>query len=118
MAQFASGKIEISPQVIATLAGRAVTQCYGVVGMAPRHLQDGLAEVLQQENLRRGVEVHRHGEQLTIELYVILEYGVRIAEVARNIIDVVRYQVERATGLEVAQVNVNVQGLLHDKTSP
>ncbi len=117
MSQF-PGRIEISPQAIATLAGRAVTQCYGVVGMAPRHIQDGLAEVLQQENIRRGVEVHRHGDQVIIELYVILEEGVRIAEVARNIIDVVRYQVEKATSLEVAQVNVNIQGLLHGKATP
>jgi len=112
------GKIEISPQVIATLAGRAVTQCYGVVGMAPRRLHDGWAEVLQQENLRRGVDVSWHGHQLIIELHVIMEHGVRIAEVARNIIDVVRYQVEKVTGLEVAQVNVTVEGLHQGKTVP
>ncbi len=105
------GKIEVSPQAIATIAGHAITSCYGVVGMASTTLKDGLAEILQQENYSRGVKVHLADDQIIIDLYVVIEYGVRISEVAHNIMSSVQYAVERSLGLPVAQVNVHVQGL-------
>jgi uncharacterized alkaline shock family protein YloU len=105
------GKVEVSPGAIATIAGRAVTQCYGVVGMASRRLKDGFAEILQQENLSRGVEVRFVDDQIIVDLYVVIEYGTRISEVAKNIMSNVKFAVEKSLGLPVAQVNVNVQGL-------
>jgi len=105
------GKIEVAPQAIATIAGHAVISCYGVVGMAATTLRDGLAELLQHENLSRGVRVHLVDDQIIIDLYVVIEYGVRISEVAHNIMSSVKYAVERALGLPVAQVNIHVQGL-------
>lgn len=106
------GKIEVAPRAIATIAARAVVNCYGVVGMSARTLKDGLAVLLQQENPHRGVEVHFiDGQKIVIDLYVIMEYGVRICEVARNIMENVKYAVEKALGLPVVQVNVHVQGL-------
>lgn len=105
------GKVEVSPHAIATIAGHAIASCYGVVGMASTTLKDGLAEILQQENYSRGVKVHLVDGQIVIDLYVVIEYGVRISEVAHNIMSGVRYAVERSLGLPVAQVNVHVQGL-------
>jgi uncharacterized alkaline shock family protein YloU len=110
------GKIEVAPRAIATIAARAVGQSYGVVGMAPHTLREGVAQVLHQQDVHRGVEVRIGYESITIDLYVILEYGTRIAEVARNLQEHVRYAVEQALGMPVAQVNVRVQGLrTHDK---
>ena len=105
------GKVEVSLDAVATIAGRAALQCYGVVGMSSSRLRDDIAEVLQQENYRRGVKVHSRDSNITIDLYVVVEYGTRISEVGRNIMSTVKFTVEKALGLPVAQVNVNVQGL-------
>jgi uncharacterized alkaline shock family protein YloU len=104
------GKIEISPTAIAALANMAVLECYGVVGMSSTKLSDGIAELLHRDS-RRGVEVRLEGERIVIDLYVIIEYGTRISEVAHNIMESVKFQVEKALGVPVAEVNVHVQGL-------
>ena len=105
------GKIEISEEVIATIAGAAAVECYGLVGMASRKLTDGFADLLGRENLARGVVVTINDDQVVIDLYIIVGYGVKISEVAANVMERVRYTTENLTGLRVAQVNVNVQGV-------
>jgi|SRR5581483_2825449 uncharacterized alkaline shock family protein YloU len=104
------GIIEISPLAIARLASRAVLQSYGVVGMAAPNLASDIAGTLTRDP-HRGIEVHVEDERVTIDLYVIIEYGTRITTVANSMISAVRFYVEKATGLSVAQVNVHVQGL-------
>jgi len=105
------GKIEISPAAIASIASQAVQESYGVVGMASRNLKDGLVELLAPGASHRGVDVRLVDEQIIIDLYVIIEYGTRISEVAHNIMSAVKFRVEKALGIPVAQVNVHVQGL-------
>lgn len=105
------GKIEVAPRAIATIAANAVSQSYGVVGMAPHTLREGVAKVLRQQDAHRGVVVRIGDDDIAIDLYVILEYGTRIAEVARNVQENVRYAVEQALSMPVARVNVRVQGL-------
>lgn len=105
------GQINIADEVIAVIAGTAATECYGVVGMASRTIQDGIAELLGRDNLSRGVEVRLSGEEVVIDLYIIVEYGTKITEVAHNAMEKVRYVVETMTGLKVASVNVVVQGV-------
>lgn len=106
------GKIEIAPAAIASLASQAVLQCYGVVGLAAKSLKNGIAELLHpRESHRRGVEVQVHDGQITIDLFVVLEFGTRISEVARNIQESVKYNVEKALGSPVAEVNVHILGL-------
>lgn len=108
------GKIEVAPRAIATLAGRAVADCYGVVGIAARHLRFGAVEVLAPEQYGRGVEVRFSDDTITIDVYVVLEHGLRITEIAHNIMATVKYVVERALGLRVVRINVNVQALRID----
>jgi uncharacterized alkaline shock family protein YloU len=74
-------------------------------------LKDGIVELLGKENLSRGVEVRFIDDQTVIDLYIIVSYGVRISEVAHNIIDKVAYTVQKVLGIEVAKVNINVQGV-------
>ncbi len=105
------GRLSVSEDVIATIAGVAATECYGIVGMSSRRMADGIAELLGRENLSRGVEVAVEGDKATITLNVIVGYGTRISEVARNVVDKVKYTVENATDLKVAKVKVNVQGV-------
>jgi uncharacterized alkaline shock family protein YloU len=105
------GAVNISHEVLASIAGNAATECYGLVGMASRTLRDGIAELLGRDAVSTGVEVKVDGDQVVIELYIIVEYGVRISEVARNIQERVKYSVEDLTGRNVNSVNVNVQGV-------
>lgn len=108
---YALGTVEVSPRVVAMLAAKAAGDCYGIVGMSARGLRDGLAELLNRENAERGIELRVQDEGLGIDLYVIVDHGVRILEVAHNLMSAVAYSVEQHLGIRVLQVNVNVQGI-------
>ncbi len=108
------GRIEVLPAVVGAIAGHAAIQCYGVMGMAARGLRDGVATLLRRENIHRGVEVRDVQGQLAIDLYVVVQYGVRITEVAHNLKSAVRFEVERSTGVPVGEINVFVQGVHGD----
>jgi uncharacterized alkaline shock family protein YloU len=105
------GRIEISPLAVASIASLAVLESYGVVGMASRNIKDGLVELLAPSASYRGVDVKIVGGAITVDLYVIIEYGVRISEVAHNIMSSVKFRVEKTLGMPVTEVNVHVQGL-------
>ncbi|MGE5598393.1 MAG: Asp23/Gls24 family envelope stress response protein [Bacteroidota bacterium] len=106
------GTINVSPDAVAMVAGIAALECYGVVGMASRGFHDGIAELLRtKDSLAKGISVQTDGDQVTINLYVIVEYGTRIKEVARNVVERVRYTVQSHLGLTVSEVNVIVQGV-------
>lgn len=110
------GLINISPNAVAMVAGIATMQCFGVVGMASRNLQDGISELLTgKDNLTKGIEVFIEDESVNITLYIIVEYGIRIQEVARNVIENVKYAVESQLGLQIPQVDVIVQGVRVNK---
>lgn len=104
------GRIDISSATIATIAAQSVNQCYGVVGMASKNLVNGIAQLLSRDN-RRGVEVKMAGDKVIIDVYVVMEYGVRIRTVAESIQQTVKFHVEKSLGLPVHAVNVYVQGL-------
>lgn len=106
-----TGKVEISHNAIATIVQNAVLECYGVVGMAPSTLRRSIARRLGQDDPQRGIEIEVHDAHVAITLYLILEYGTRISEVAQNVMATVKFAVERVLGMEVAAVNVYVQGL-------
>ncbi len=108
------GRIEVFPAVVGSIAAHAALGCYGVMGMAARGLRDGVATLLRRESVYRGVEVREVEGQLAIDLYIIVQYGVRITEVAHNLKSAVRFEVERATEVPVAEVNVFVQGVHGD----
>lgn len=112
------GKIEVSAQAIATVAARAAAECYGVVGIASRRASLGGVELLPPARYDRGVDVRFTHDHVTIEVYVVMEYGLRISEIARNLIKDVKYAVESALGLHVVEVNVNVQGLRVSEREP
>ena len=104
------GRIEVSPKAIASIAHQALLTCYGVVGTADKDLAAGIATALSRES-KRGIEVSIEDEQIIIDVYVIIEYGTRIAAVAVSVMNVVKFSVERSLGIPVAEVNVHVEGL-------
>ena len=105
------GKIIISQEVIVTLAGIATTECYGIVGMASQKFKDGIVELLGKEALSKGVQVDLKNDRLQINVSIIVGYGTKISEIAHNVINKVKYTVEKYTRLSVDHVQVNVQGV-------
>jgi uncharacterized alkaline shock family protein YloU len=105
------GKIEISPHAVATVAGRAVASSYGVVGIAARHPRLATVELLSPEHYSRGIVVRLGRDRVTVDLYVVLEHGLRITTVAHNIMQNVQFAVARTLGIQDVCVNVNVQAL-------
>jgi uncharacterized alkaline shock family protein YloU len=98
------GRISISHDAVAHIAGRVATEAYGVVGMASRK------RLLTRDRLRQGITVGGSGEDgVTIELSVVVEHGLNLAEVASTLRNRVQYEVERLTGLRVASVEVRIQ---------
>lgn len=112
------GKIEVLPNAIHTIAVQATCGCYGVLGIAAPRLRNGQAVILSSEQSNQGVRVQVVDEQLTIDVYVALEYGLRISEIAHNIMSSVKFSTENMLGIAVSQVNVNVQGLIHGPNYP
>jgi len=104
------GRITVAPRAIATLVVHAILQSYGVVGLAPKNLVDGITHVLVHDP-RHGVEVKAVGDQIVIDVFIMVEYGTRISSVATSVANTVRYHVERALGMPVGAVNVHVQDL-------
>ncbi|MFC0216076.1 Asp23/Gls24 family envelope stress response protein [Paenibacillus chartarius] len=106
------GKVLITNDVVANLAGSAALECYGLVGMASRkQLKDGIAELLGRDNLSRGVEVRREQDKVEIDLYIIVSYGTKISEVAHQVQNRVKYVLNDVIGLQVDGVNIFVQGV-------
>jgi len=105
------GRIEVSPRAIAAVAEEAALQCYGVVGMASRRERGVWIRSPDEARDRGGVIVRVAGDEVVVDLYVVIEYGTRISEVARNVMASVKFAVEQALGISVGQVNVNVQGI-------
>ncbi len=104
------GGIHISPNAVATIAHQATLESYGVVGLTPRNLADGLVKSITRDP-SRGITVKYNGEEIDIEIHVIIEYGTRINSVAESVSNTVRFHVEKALGLKVNSVNVHVAGL-------
>lgn len=106
------GQIDISNDVIATIAGGAAVDCYGIVGMASKkQIKDGITEILRKENFTRGVVVRQENEQVHIDMYIIVSYGTKISEVAHNVQTKVKYTLDQTVGLAVESVNIFVQGV-------
>ena len=101
------GRISISNEAVAHIVGRVAAEAYGVVGMAARNPRERL---LTRDRLRQGITVSGNTEEgVTIELSVVVEYGLNLAEVASTLRNRVQYEVERLTGLLVAEVEVRIQ---------
>jgi len=106
-----NGIIYYSEESLANIVGISTMECYGVVGMALKDAKDGFWQLIKSDGLNKGVKIHSKENQLFIELYIIVEYGTKISVIANNIIQKIRYNVENNTGLKVAAITVNVQGV-------
>jgi len=106
-----AGSVTLGDDVVAEVVGLTVLECYGVVGMASKRLVHGVAKLLGRDALTKGVEVSASGDVVDVDLYVVMEHGLNLAEVADNLRARVAYQVERLCGLRVGQVSIHIQGV-------
>ncbi len=106
------GSLTVDNIVIAKMVADAVYETYGIVGMAIKNTKDGIYELLNIENSTKGIEVKiNEDNKIDIKISVIIEYGVRIAVVAENIIEKVKYNIFKNTGLTVDSIEVKVHGI-------
>lgn len=105
------GEISIKNDVIATIAAVSAMECYGLVGMTYKSTKNGIAKILKGEHLSKGVEVTTEEHGIKINLFVIVQFGTKLSVVAENIIEKVKYNVETQTGLNVVEVNLNIEGV-------
>lgn len=111
--QTEKGAITISSDVFTNITGAAATNCYGVKGMAIRSTTDGLVHLLRRESMAKGVKVtYNDDSTISLELHIIVDNGVNLMAVSRSIMSEVRYNVSRATGVDVKRVDVYVDSMV------
>jgi uncharacterized alkaline shock family protein YloU len=108
------GAIRITDEVVAIIAGIAAIEVPGVTSMSGG-IAGGIAEALGRKNLSKGVKVEVGEKEAAIDLYIIVEYGFRIPDVAWTIQEKVKQTVEDMTGLNVVEVNIHIQGVNIEK---
>ena len=107
------GSVNISTSVYTEIVGTAVSNCFGVKGMAARSLTDGVYHVLRKESAGKGVRVQFHEDDtISIDLHIMVQSGVNLNAVGAAIISEVRYVVTKCTGTEVRAVNVYVDSMM------
>jgi uncharacterized alkaline shock family protein YloU len=105
------GRITISSAAIAQIVAETALECYGVVGMK----SSLRGRVARGRTRARGIEVGRDGDDVTVDVHVVVEYGLNLAEVASSVRNRVAYEVERLTGLPVRAVEVHVDAVRASK---
>jgi len=104
------GKVHITHRAIASVASEAALSSYGVVGLAAKNLAESISQVLTKDP-NRGVDVVLNENEISLDVYIVVEYGTRIKSVAISVAENIKYKVEKATGLLVNAVNIHVRGL-------
>jgi len=105
-----TGTIKIADEVVAIIAGMAAAEVKGVAGMSGG-IVGGIAEFVGKKSPSKGVRVEVGEKEAAIDLHVIVEFGVRIPEVAHDIQQNAKKAIESMTGLTVVEINVHIQGV-------
>ncbi len=109
--EFLKGSVSIDNEAIAQICGVITTSCYGVVGMAYSSKSKGIVSLLVKDKISKGVDVFvSPDKKISVDIHIIVEYGVNIQTISDSIISNVRYHLEYMTGLEIDRVNVYVDG--------
>ena len=111
MSKTVPGTLRVSNDCIADLAGYAAMECYGVVGMAYTDTQNGVLHMLPAQRLRKGVDVSYEGQQVTVDLHVVVDDGVNMASVSKNLEDSVKFLLKKIAEFQDVQVRVHIEGM-------
>ena len=105
------GKIIISDKTIEHFVYHIAMDCYGIVKFTPKNMLDAVVSFLKFGSKVRGVKVHSVGDRITINVSVVVKYGVSIKATIEALKESIQYKVERFTGMIVNSINVNVIGV-------
>lgn len=108
------GEIFISRKAIIDIIGITVNNSYGIVGMSSKNVKSSLIDILRSDKYFKGVEISLKENFIDIDVYIVLEYGINISEVARNLSDSIRYNLKHLTGTEAGKVDIHVRKLKVD----
>ena len=108
------GTVTLDADVIASIAGAAATNCFGVKGMTHTSVKDGIVYLLQREAMTKGVKVTEKEDKIDLELHIAVDHGINIGAVCKSIISEVRYNVERLAGVPVENIDVCVDSIRVD----
>lgn len=111
MADNISGELHVANEVLAEMAGRAVQNCYGVIGMASARATDGIVRLLPISRNRRGVVVNTTEDGVHVDMYIIVEYGTNINVVSQNVVEAVTFALGNYACVPIAGVDVHVKGV-------
>lgn len=109
------GNIKIAVDVVATIAGIAASSVEGVASMYSS-IAGGLAEMLgAKKSPGKGVKVEMKENNVVVDIYIVVDYGVKIPELAWEIQENVKNSLETMTGLTVEKVNIHIEGVSFEK---
>lgn len=109
-----TGNVKISVDVISTIAGVAAMECSGVYEMSGSFAGDIAERFGAKKNPNKGVKVEISDDTVTADLYIVVKYGVRIPELAWEIQEKVKSNIESMTGMNVKKVNIHIEGVNFD----
>ncbi|MCI5502893.1 MAG: Asp23/Gls24 family envelope stress response protein [Anaerobutyricum sp.] len=104
------GQVQIADEVIAVIAGLAATEVEGVSKMSG-NITNEIVSKLGMKNLSKGVKVTIDGEQVSVVLNLVLNYGVSIPKTSQEVQEKVKAAIENMTGLTVSEVNIRIAGI-------
>jgi uncharacterized alkaline shock family protein YloU len=104
------GQVQIADEVIAVIAGLASTEVDGVVKMSG-NITNEIVSMLGMKNLSQGVKVDINGEEVEVNLSLILRYGISIPRTSREVQEKVKNAIETMTGLTVTNVHIRIAGI-------
>ncbi len=105
------GDCDVDEGVIADMIGYVALTSYGVAGMATPNLGDGIAKMLPMKKLRRGILIHNNGDSVSVELFVIVQYGTNLSVVSENLAETVRYALDEYLDIPIDDISINIQGI-------
>ena len=106
------GKIHLTEDYLKKIIGAAVTSCFGVAGMVPFGSKQRLTHLIsKKESLDKGIVLRKSGDSFSVELHIVVTFGMNINAIAQSIVHKVQYTVTEATGIKVNKVTVKVDGI-------
>lgn len=104
------GSIKISDEVIASTAALAAAGVEGVAELSGG-ISESISNIIGKSNLAKGIKVNVNEENVIIDIYIMVKYGFKIPEVAWNVQETVKKEIEKTTGIVVQAINIHVQGV-------
>ncbi len=106
------GGINISMDAIASVAGSAALECYGVVGMSSKNsIRENINELLKKDNFAKGILARKTRESYEVDIFIVVAYGLKITEIVAEVQKKVKYVLEKTFDIKFKAINVYVQGV-------